>query len=256
MRAAAGVATVLLLAACSSPEPSAEPSAPSSASPPAAPSLHLALGDSVAAGVGAEPERGYVPLLTARLAQACDCDVELRDLSVGGATTATLLRDQLPAAQDVLRSGADVRVVTVTIGGNDVFGPVVVACAQAPASPGCSEAVQAALRTADTGVRQALQALREAGPAVPVAVMTYYDPVPACDLSALAPLSARVLEGQGDQPGLNDVLRAAATDAGALVVETADRLAAGDLVGGRDCLHPGPSGHERIAEAFAEVLAG
>ena len=131
-----------------------------------------------------------------------------------------------------------------------------VACAQDAGAPGCADAVRAALRTADTGVRAALQGLREADPDVPVAVMTYYDPVPACDLSALAPLSARVLEGQGDEQGLNDVLRSAAQDAGALVVDTADRLASEDLVGGRDCLHPGPTGHERIAEAFAEVLAG
>jgi lysophospholipase L1-like esterase len=35
-----------------------------------------------------------------------------------------------------------------------------------------------------------------------------------------------------------------------------DLLGSGDLVGGTDCLHPNDVGHQKIAEAFAAVLAG
>jgi lysophospholipase L1-like esterase len=35
-----------------------------------------------------------------------------------------------------------------------------------------------------------------------------------------------------------------------------DLLGPGDLVGGTDCLHPNDAGHQKIAEAFAAVLAG
>ena len=252
MRAALGAALLgLVLTACSDAQP---PPAAAPSTPPAGPGVHLALGDSVAAGVGAPPDLGYVPLVTERLRAACACEVELRNLAVAGATTASLLRGQLPQAQDALRRG-DVRVVTVTIGGNDVFGPVLLGCARAPQSAGCQEAVGTALRQADDGLRQVLDGLREAaGPSTPIAVMTYYDPVPSCELSPLAGLSAVVLEGTDDRPGLNDVVRERARDAGAVVVETAGLLEGADLVGGRDCLHPSPRGHVRIADAFADAL--
>ena len=98
--------------------------------------------------------------------------------------------------------------------------------------------------------------LREAaGPTTPVAVMTYYDPLPACRLASLAPLAEQVLEGDGTSPGLNDVLRARAAEHGAVVVETGGRLTPpGDFVGGLDCLHPSSSGHARIAEAFRDAV--
>jgi lysophospholipase L1-like esterase len=284
-RTAAALLAAVLLAGCSSSadEPAARPSAAPSAAPstvptpspvgspspavPAGDATYVALGDSVAAGVGADdPARaGYVPVLaalrSARLgcagaAPADGCPVRVRNLAVPGATTETLLRDQLPTAVDLLRAG-DVRTVTVTVGGNDVFVPVLRSCAQAPEAPECAAAVRSALATVDAGVDRLLVELTAAGPGATVAVMTYYDPLPACRLAPLQPLAERVLEGTGAEDGLNDVLRARAAEHGAVVVETRERLSVPeDLVGGLDCLHPSTSGHARIAEAFAEALPG
>jgi len=268
----AALATVLLLLGCSSSE--GTDAAPRSATPsatPAAPSAGstvLALGDSVAAGVGAgAPAReGYVPVLAGLLSQrqGCDdggaagCPVEVRNLAVPGATTTTLLRDQLPSALAALRPAGRVRLVTVTIGGNDVFGPVLQACAQAPGAAVCVDAVRAALGGVDEGVDRLLAELSGAGgPGTTVAVMTYYDPLAACRLAPLQPLAEQVLEGADGEDGLNDVLRARAAEHGAVVVETGDRLTAPqDFVGGLDCLHPSSSGHARIAEAFLDAVAG
>jgi lysophospholipase L1-like esterase len=259
---------VLGAAACStSPDDPGEPGGAGS-SPAGGPAVHLALGDSVAAGTGAaDPASGgYVPLLTDLLsdrlgcgadATAPGCPLQLENLAVAGATTATLLRDQLPAALARLRDDPDVRLVTVTVGGNDVFLPVVTACARAPQDAACDRAVEQALQAVDDGVDRVLSALAGArGPTTTVAVMTYYDPLPACRLAPLQPLAAQVLEGRGDdRPGLNDLLRDRAAEHGAVVVETGERLTdRDDFVGDLDCLHPSDRGHERIAEAFSDAV--
>ncbi len=273
------LATGLVLLGCSSggggtAQPSAAPSGtptgtPSASAAPSSPGgdapAYLALGDSVAAGTGADdPARGYVPVLAGLLsdrlgcgdASAPGCPATVRNLAVPGATTETLLRDQLPAALTVLRSGGPVRLVTVTIGGNDVFGRVLQACARSPEAPSCAQAAQAAVGDVDENVDRLLAELaRATGPGTTVAVMTYYDPLPACRLAPLQPLAEQVLEGTAAQDGLNDVLRARAAEHGAVAVETGRRLTAPqDFVGGLDCLHPSTSGHARIAEAFLEAV--
>ena len=275
----------LLAAGCTStPEPGAEVSPPAvpvvpsasasaaapqspSAPPPApTPSTYLALGDSVAAGVGAAAPAtgGYVPLLAALLSKqlgcadglAPGCPLSARNLAQSGATTASLLRSQMPQALEVLRTAPDVRLVTLTIGGNDVVEAAVRACAPDPAAPACGSAVTASLGRADQGIDEVLRTLAAAaGPDTTIAVMAYYNPSFACQLASLQPLADRVLEGAGQQPGLNDVLRARAAEHSALVVETRGRLTRrGDFVGGNDCLHPSGAGHGRIAEAFGEVV--
>jgi lysophospholipase L1-like esterase len=273
--AALGAALLLLGCSSSGEEKAARPSAMPSTSPSASASpvaaadpTYLALGDSVAAGTGAQDpaSEGYVPVLAGLLSdrfgcddvEAAGCPVRVRNLAVPGATTATLLRDQLPPALDVLREGGDVRVVTVTIGGNDVFVPILRACAQSPQAPSCAEAVRTAIGAVDQGVDRLLAELTAAaGPGTTVAVMTYYDPLAACRLAPLQPLAEQVLEGTAAEDGLNDVLRARAAEHGAVVVETRDRLTAPqDFVGGLDCLHPSSGGHARIAAAFADALAG
>jgi lysophospholipase L1-like esterase len=230
---------------------------------PSGPSTYLALGDSVAAGAGAPRGAGYVPLLAEALSARLGCDrtaprgcpVATRNLARPGATTGSLLRDQLPTALQVL-ADTDVALVTVTVGGNDVFLPVLRACSATPSSASCRAQVRRQLDLVAVQLGQALSTLRAAAPGVPVAVMTYYDPVPACELAPLAPLSARVLEGDGDllDEGLNDVLRRAAREVDAVVVETAARVGRDDVVGGQDCLHPNVNGHERLAQAFLDAL--
>jgi len=218
---------------------------------------YLALGDSVAAGVGAtSPEtEGYVPVLARLLSDRIP--LSARDLAVPGATTATLLREQLPVALGVLAGDSAVRLVTVTVGGNDVFVPVVQACGRSVEDPACPQAVRASVEQVDAGVDELLRRLAQAaGPRTTIAVMAYYDPLPACRLAPLAPLAEQVLEGTGQQQGLNDVLRTRAVQHGGVVVETAGRLTPpGDFVGGLDCLHPSSSGHARIASAFFDAVA-
>lgn len=236
------------------------------------PAAYLALGDSVAAGVGAVPseENGYVAVLHETLAgwqcgqgSGIGCRLDLVNLAQPAATTTTLISGQLPAAVDLLAARRatptpvdDVRLVTLDIGGNDVFTPIVTACLTDPQSAGCVSTIAAQLSLVAANYERILSALRAAaGPETTIAVMTYYNPLGACRLAALAPLAQLVLEGGGPVPvGLNDIIRAAAEAHGAVVAETAALVGPEDLVGGADCLHPDNSGHADIAAAFAAVI--
>jgi lysophospholipase L1-like esterase len=235
--------------------------------------VYLALGDSVAAGVGAPENRGYVDLLLEDLRSGLDCgsppyvpegcdDLALADLSVPGATTATLLTGQLPAALTLLagRNGDedqhnDVRVVTITIGGNDVFQPVVDACIPAP-GPECARTIQRTLTGYATNLTQILAQLRAAaGPDTTIVTTAYYNPLAACFLADFAPLADTVLEGGPLLPsGLNDITREVSAGFDARVADAYGQLELTDYVGGQDCLHPDASGHLRLAEIFADVI--
>jgi lysophospholipase L1-like esterase len=235
--------------------------------------LYLALGDSVAFGVGASARTvtAYVPLFYDLLREALPCrrsdrpgcrKLALENLAVGGATTASLISGQLPAAVAELQArnhdrqpNNDVEVVTIDIGGNDVFS-VVPSCTAGP-TPACIALVQASLQTVETNLTQILAELRAAaGPNTVIIAMTYYNPLPSCQLSDLAGLAEVVLEGGPGVEGLNDRIRRISADNGVTVADTYGKLAAMDLVGGSDCLHPNDSGHRIIADVFAAALAG
>ena len=108
--------------------------------------LYLALGDSLATGVGSSnPERkAYVPrfhrylrynLACSRGASSVCKALRLDNIGVSGATTTTLVQNQLPQAIAILQARNqddnprnDVEVISIDIGGNDVF-PLVNVCA-------------------------------------------------------------------------------------------------------------------------------
>ncbi len=115
---------------------------------------YAALGDSYAAGFGAgryengcyQSRRGYPALLDAETRASLDVDV-----TCSGATTSAVLTTQVP----LLPHRA--RLVTLTVGGNDLgFATVATTCA-----PGPSVACQAAI-----GQALALLAPRSGGPSV------------------------------------------------------------------------------------------
>ena len=233
--------------------------------------LYLALGDSLAEGAGAsDPEEtGYVPLVYKGLRRSVDCgsgtaagcaERGLENLGVSGATSTTLLRDQVPEALKVIKarngdgdSGNDVEVISVDIGGNDAFG--VYPDCSGGVTPGCIQAVRAMFATVSRNLATALAELREAaGPETRIIVMTYYNALIGCERAAVAPMADALLEGGAGVPvGLNDLIRDRAAEIGAGVAETYGRLGPSDLVGGDDCLHPVDSGYRIIADAFAEA---
>ena len=78
--------------------------------------IYLALGDSVANGIGASrPQNGYVGLIVHHIEEAARRPVHVINLSVTGATTADVLREQLPRIH-----GLHPDLVTLDVGANDI----------------------------------------------------------------------------------------------------------------------------------------
>jgi lysophospholipase L1-like esterase len=243
--------------------------------------IQLSLGDSWAAGAVDREEGGYVNRLYDDLREQYNCRVnprtpapakcdklELRNISRGGATAADLVEagEQLDQAVALLRDRNgdrrptnDVEVITLTIGGNDVFGPVVAACA-AGVTLQCQQTVAAVFESYQTNLTQILGGLREAaGPDTDIVTTAYDNPLPYCALSALAPVASLVLEGGPGLPaGLNDITRGVAAAYDVDVAETFDLLAPEDWPvnedGSGDCLHPNGDGHEKVKDAFLDAL--
>jgi lysophospholipase L1-like esterase len=242
--------------------------------------IQLSLGDSWAAGAFDRAEGGYVNRLYEDLLDRYNCRVnpqtpapakcdklELRNISRGGATAVDLVAEggQLAQAVELLRDRNgdrrptnDVEVVTVTIGGNDVFGPVVAACAGG-VTPQCAATVASVFGAFQTNITEILGSLRAAAGADTDIVATAYDnPVPYCYLSGLAPVATLVLEGgPGLAYGLNDITRSVAATYDATVAETFGVLDPADWIldsGTGDCLHPNGGGHEKVKDAFLAAL--
>jgi lysophospholipase L1-like esterase len=258
--------------------------AAATASPAGAASpVQLSLGDSWAFGFGAAvpSEGGYVPKLHQALQEQFDCSpsdnpkpgqgcrkLELVSLAVGGATTPTLIANQLPSAVSLLeaRNGDqnprnNVEVVTVHIGGNDVTNPIIAACLFG-LSPSCLSTIQSEFAAYRSDLTVALSALRNAaGPDARIVIGTYDNPIATCVLGSVpgaVQLADVVLEGAPPfvPLGLNDVMRDVAAQYNVEVADSFGKLGPQDWVGGSDCLHPDDSGYDKVAQAFLDVLVG
>lgn len=239
---------------------------------------YLALGDSTVVGVGASDPAttGYVPLLfqylrtqlqpgSAQTSQGAlnGKAVKLRNLAVSGETSGTFILDgQLDAALTVLRerngnnsSNDDVRVVTLSIGGNDVAALFTV-CGSSPAAPtsaACQEAVQTTIGQFSQNFPSIVGQFRlAAGPDTSIVVMTYYNALahPSCPFHAFQALGDQILEG------LNRVITVTATAVPNVLVADAASLGLTAAELQPDCRHPNDAGYERIAGKFIEALGG
>lgn len=185
-----------------------------------------------------------------------------------GVTTQVVIDEQLPVALPILRARNgdanprnDVPVVTLTVGGNDVFDPIVSACLQ-PDPSGCMAAISSAFTAFAGRYDTILSQVRDAaGPQAQIITMTYYNPVPFCYLGqnpAAGPFIDMVLEQVPVMGvfGFNGLIEAISVQHGATVADTYGLLGDGDFVGGTDCRHPDRDGHVKIAGAFQEALVG
>lgn len=249
--------------------------------------VYLALGDSWAWGQGADDPatEGYVPQLAdalredldclpARSADAADGCKHLQLLNLARPATAELpgvdaqavITEQLPVAvpliemrnQDKSRRN-DVEVVTLHVGGNDVFQPIADACL-AGFSEACVVTIVTEMAFFEGELEVVVGQLRAAaGDDTPIVLGTYDNPVPYCFLGQIpgaSDLGAVVVEGtpDGALDGINDVVRRVAADYDAEVAEVFGTFTAEDFVGGLDCRHPTASGHDIVTEAFLGAL--
>ena len=85
--------------------------------------LWVALGDSLTLGVGAPaPDGGWVGQVRDRLA-AAGRPLGVVNLAVSGATTREVAERQVPALAQLTGAGADIALVTLMVGSNDLMKP-------------------------------------------------------------------------------------------------------------------------------------
>ena len=226
--------------------PKAVPSPPPQPPPPVD-SLYVALGDSIAVGVGASSrDVGFVSLYFARL-RAGGLVLRLSNRAENGATAASVLAVQLPMALNDIGAPSDTRLVTLTVGANDSANAL---CRPANAS-GCPFASN--LRTI---VDRLLEALAGDPGDEQIQLMDRYNFGVGTEREldrAGELLGADGRPGCGDT-GWNDVIYCVAVEKGATFVNTYTPM----LEGGRpflaDSIHPNDSGHVALAEILYRAL--
>ena len=235
---------------------------------------YMALGDSLAVGVGASDtppfpstSNAYVPLVHAFLQSelGLDTDLNLNNLGVGGEDTNSMRIEggqldtalaELEARNGDKKRKNDVEVITLDIGGNDVLG--LLSVCGGGFTQDCADAISSTFATFSGNFNFILGELRSAaGPDTTIIVMTYYNALEAagCPLNALAPLGDIVLEGEpllGLPVGLNDLIRFVAAAHGAEVADTFGRLSPDDIQ--PDCIHANDVGYAEITEQFIEAF--
>jgi lysophospholipase L1-like esterase len=248
------------------------------------PGVYLALGDSLAVGVGATaPTGGYVARLFAFFQDPRHANITtLTNLAVPGETSTSFITTsvgppaQLAQALAAIAAPTDVQVVTLDIGANDLVTLLQVEpCRSAPASVACQAAVAVVLTTFAQNYAGILQHLAQALAGDPgderLLVMTYYnaysgtgspyegpadaawlgsDQIVDCTANATDPLRV----------GLNDVITCLGRLYGSEIVDVYPPFKGNALVLthiGTGDIHPNDQGYAVIAHTFTTVfLAG
>jgi acyl-CoA thioesterase-1 len=242
---------------------------------------YLALGDSLAVGVGATvPARqGYVAhVFRFAHAQPSGGVDQLVNLAVPGETSRSLLAGgQLERAIAAINDpSSDVRLVTLDIGGNDFLsllqpgGP----CAVNPnTTPACTAAVRAALATFPATYATILTRLTQALATDPgderLLVMTYYNPysgtantefdkaVDAALVGSDGRIDCAAVAAGDDRVGLNDLIACIGAQFGATTVDVYPAFSGrGPVLThiGTGDIHPTNAGYTVIAQEFLEKL--
>ncbi len=248
-------------------------SSPASATAPTG--LYVALGDSLAVGDGASDwdTTAYVPLMADYYAGKMHGDAKSSvNLGVRGETTSSFLVGQLSAAVGaVLDPATDTRVVTLSIGGNDVgslLNDPADACVADPFGSDCQAQVAAALTTVAANypaIIGTLQwALAQDPGDEPIYVLTVYNPFGGTNTPYEGPVDAALLGTDLtvdctalENPlnvGLNDIIACTSLALAAIPVDgygaIGDNALALTHIGEGDFnSHPNDEGYAAIAKA-------
>lgn len=235
---------------------------------------YVSMGSSFAAGPGIAPYQDGAPARCARSTRnyanqlAAKRGLTLVDVGCSGARTAALLQPwgELPAQIDAVT--ADTRLVTITIGGNDIgyIGGLYGASCRMRAEANCapesspSETDYATLKAAMIG---AITAIRTRAPKAQVVLVEYPAVLPAQGACAATPLTDTAADAaRAKAARLLVITREAADASGATVIATSEFSRGHDACAAQPWMngYPAPAGaapyHPNLAAmtAIAEAL--
>ncbi|MET8894206.1 ricin-type beta-trefoil lectin domain protein [Streptomyces albogriseolus] len=243
---------------------------------------YVALGSSFAAGPGIPPlqpsdgasacsrSANNYPGLVAR-----EIGADLTDVSCSGATTAHVLRDPQGTRPPQIRAVTpDTRLVTITIGGNDVgyLGSINAYSCQASGSTGCPtvdrDAIERTFPELPGRIADVVRAVHAVAPQARVHLVTYFTLLPDSGTCAVAPLTdeqAAYERSIAARLAAATVDAAAATGAGLVDLAGASRghdaCSANPWVEsyrpaqGRSTYHPNEAGMRAAADLVQAALA-
>lgn len=220
----------------------------------AAAGTYVALGDSLAYGIGASTpaSKGYVGALYSSLHPDVQVD-DLANFGQPGATSGSLRDFQLTAALAEINAGTDTKLVTIDIGGNDFIGAICNLDWDAPSCP---------FRDNFAATLDDLLAALDADPGTETLVtMAYYNPA-----TGLGPPNETAIEGQlfgangelnvsdnGADVGLNDVILQESRDRGLPMANPYEGFRNGGQALISDGTHPNDVGYAAITQAFCDL---
>ena len=240
---------------------------------------YIALGDSLAAGVGATRpnETGYVAALARALAApgATPAVAAHRNLAVSGETSQSMIDGgQLDAAvAAIARADPPVSLVTLDIGGNDLLALLRTSeCSTDPQGDACLALLDETLVVFEQNFRHIVRTLREElaahAPGAPLAVMTYYNPFSGTGAQfegagelALVGADDRVdceaRTGEAPMDGINDIIVCVGRELGAIPVDVHPAFTGRGFelthIGFQD-VHANDRGYQAVAEVFVRTL--
>jgi lysophospholipase L1-like esterase len=258
------------------------------AAPAAGTAQYVALGSSYAAGPGIEPVAPASPARCARSAEnyahvlARLRGLALVDATCSAATTHDVLAPgqfDLPAQLDAVT--AETQLVTVTIGGNDVFymaNLIALSCAQPAPAQSLPELckvqpddrVEERFKTLPDSLREIVTRIHLKSPHAQVVFVTYFTVLPRQGTCARVALTAEQADHmRGIAARLGDVTRAVAKQTGSDVLDVAQISRAHDACGSDPWVlgarreagitippfHPNREAMREVAAAWTRTLA-
>ena len=201
----------------------------------------VALGDSISAGTGdaAGGGRGYAGRVAETLRRR-GLTVAFTNLAAPGDQTRDLLRRL--GGEELRRQVAGANLILLSMGGNDLTRAM-----RDPTADDEADAPEAALATAAANLREIVARLRAANPTAAIRLVGLYNPFevePADEPKVRAQLLDWNLAIERATLDHQGVLAVAVAD---LFVGRPDRLAG-------DRFHPGPRGHDAIAQRVLATL--
>lgn len=222
--------------------------------------LYLALGDSLAANVGASsPLEGYVSRFHSYLERDGGRSLGLLNLGISGESTLSILNGQLATALDEIASRRDdgdsstkVGVLTLDLGANDLLAHVGSAeCQQNPTGNACQIRVDGAIASFEGNFQSIVQRLDAAlEDDAEFYIMTMYNPF---DFGIGLDIETKSNEIVGR---MNAIIRATAESVGAKVADPYP-LMAGNAASWTHMLegdiHPNADGYQTLAFSLTEA---